>query len=92
MKDMIIMTPKDLLRIEYMRKVPEKKITQKETARLLELSSRHVRRLYFQFEKYGETGIQISCNRVYFRFLNFCLKNSMFLYGSRLSCLNFNLE
>lgn len=57
MKDMIIMTPKDLLRIEYMRKVSEKKITQKETARLLELSTRHVRRIYSQFIKYGETGI-----------------------------------
>ena len=57
MKGMIIMTSKDLLRIEYMRKIAEKKITQKDTARLLDLSSRHVRRLYSQFKKYGETGI-----------------------------------
>ena len=57
MKGMIIMTSKDLLRIEYMRKIAEKKITQKETARLLELTCRHVRRLYSQFKKYGETGI-----------------------------------
>jgi len=57
MKGMIIMTSKDLLRIEYMRKIAEKKITQRETARLLELTCRHVRRLYSQFKKYGETGI-----------------------------------
>jgi hypothetical protein len=57
MKGMILMTQKDLLRLEYMRKIAEKKITQKETARLLNLTDRHIRRLYLQFKQHGETGI-----------------------------------
>ena len=44
MKGIRIMTQKDLLRIDYMRKLTEKKITQKEVGRLLNLTERHVRR------------------------------------------------
>lgn len=53
MKGMIIMTQKDLLRLEYMRKIAEKKITQKETVRLLNLTDRHIRRLYLQFKQHS---------------------------------------
>jgi hypothetical protein len=57
MKGIRIMTQKDLLRIDYMRKLTEKKITQKEVGRLLNLTERHVRRLYARFKNYGEIGV-----------------------------------
>ena len=49
------MSPRELTRIEVLTRLREKRINQKETAELLELSTRQVRRL---FKKYAERGAE----------------------------------
>ncbi|MCD6134402.1 MAG: helix-turn-helix domain-containing protein [Candidatus Omnitrophica bacterium] len=56
-KDIITMTQKELKRLHIIKQVLEKKLKQIEAAKILDLSSRQIRRIVKRIREEGEKGI-----------------------------------
>ena len=56
-KDMIMIRPKELMRLQIIQKIFDKQINQQEAAETLELSDRQIRRIVKRVRKEGETGV-----------------------------------
>ncbi len=57
MDELLTMSKKELNRLEVMQRIKEKRLTQKEAARMLGLSVRQVKRLYSAYRQQGAVGL-----------------------------------
>lgn len=57
MDELLTMSKKELTRLEVMQRLEEKRLTQKEAAEMLEVSTRHIRRLLQSYREQGEQGL-----------------------------------
>lgn len=57
MDELLKMSKKELNRLEVMQRIKEKRLTQKETAQMLGLSVRQVKRLYCAYRQQGAAGL-----------------------------------
>lgn len=57
MDELLTMSKKELTRLEVMQRLKEKRLTQKEAARLLGLSERQIKRLWRAYRKAGAKGL-----------------------------------
>lgn len=57
MKDILIMSKKELERSHVMKNIEEKKISQTKAAQLLHISERHTRRLWKRYSSEGDRGL-----------------------------------
>ena len=57
MDKLLQMSPKELARLEVMQRLKDKRLRQKEAASLLDLSVRHVKRLWRKYRKAGTKGL-----------------------------------
>jgi hypothetical protein len=53
----IIMSKKELDRMEIFSQLLQKRLTQKQAADILQISDRHVRRLFHAYKKLGAMGV-----------------------------------
>ncbi len=57
MDELLTMSSKEMTRLEAMQRIQQKRLTQKEAARMLGLSIRQVKRLYRAYRKQGAKGL-----------------------------------
>jgi transposase len=57
MDKLLIMSNRELTRLEAMQRIQDKRLTQKEAARMLNLSVRQVKRLYRAYKAHGAKGL-----------------------------------
>jgi len=62
MDELLTMSPREITRMEVMQRLKEKRLTQKEAARLLDISVRQVKRLWQAYQQHGASGL-ISARR-----------------------------
>ena len=57
MDELLTMSNKEITRLEAMQRIKDKRLTQKEAARMLGISTRQVKRLYRAYRKVGAKGL-----------------------------------
>ena len=57
MDELLTMSKRELTRIEVMQRLKEKRLTQKEAAQMLGISTRQVKRLWQAYRKKGAPGL-----------------------------------
>lgn len=57
MDELLIMSKKEITRLEAMQRIKDKRLTQKEAARMLDLSTRQIKRIYRAYRKQGAKGL-----------------------------------
>ena len=57
MDELLTMSKRELSRLEVMQRIKDKRLTQKEAAQLLGISTRQVKRLWRLYRKKGAQGI-----------------------------------
>lgn len=57
MDELLTMSKRELTRLEIMQRIKEKRLTQKEAARMLEISIRQVKRLWKVYQRQGAQGL-----------------------------------
>ena len=62
MDNLLTMSKRELTRLEAIQRIQDKRLTQKEAARMLNLSVRQVKRLYRAYKVHGAQGL-ISARR-----------------------------
>jgi len=57
MDELLTMSTRELTRLEIMQRLKDKRLTQKEAARMLGISTRQVKRLWRAYRKQGAKGL-----------------------------------
>lgn len=57
MDELLTMSNREITRLEAMQRIKDKRLTQKETARMLNLSVRQIKRLYRAYKAHGARGL-----------------------------------
>jgi transposase len=57
MDELLTMSDREITRLEAMQRIKDKRLTQKEAARMLKISTRQVKRLYRAYRKKGAKGL-----------------------------------